>query len=455
MAVPYLTSSTAARVYFYLVDATDGITAETGEAGGQPQVSKNNGAFGTTGIGTLTHLGNGHYHATLDLTAQSAAGGDKFVGRYKSANTAEAPSLNEIHAVTYDPSTFGADIEGTGFVSAQHSLVALKNYLISVVAPIIVPASTASSLLAGSWLSRVIAGIRKSTDEPSVNAKYTDNDLIAKLKEAWSEIWIDLNNNTENPVVVRMDVVITANQQYYQLPPTVGQLLRLAKINSETDLVDWEVDTLGHYNPLGYGFKIEGNTLRLGAKWKEGETLRLEYIPGGEINPITGTLTGALTLSANTITLPSAPTSGTLETRDNGYAGYMVRTFPAAGTVPVSGEGETIIQERLVTAYNSQTRVATLATNFNPAISLGEGETLSVEVYPADGALLEAIISLRVAQNILSTEGLMERYQMQLKEYQRKIRALRLMMNTMNSRRANHFHGDEPENRRFGTGVYY
>ena len=36
------------RVHFQLVDATDGITAETGEGSGQPQVSKNGAAFANT-----------------------------------------------------------------------------------------------------------------------------------------------------------------------------------------------------------------------------------------------------------------------------------------------------------------------------------------------------------------------------------------------------------------------
>ena len=41
---------TAARRRFpvYLVDATDGITPETGESGGQPQISKVGGAWANT-----------------------------------------------------------------------------------------------------------------------------------------------------------------------------------------------------------------------------------------------------------------------------------------------------------------------------------------------------------------------------------------------------------------------
>lgn len=77
------------RVYFFLV-GTDGITPATGEAGGQPQVSVDGGAWTSTGIGTLTHIGNGVYYADL---SQSLVNVDNAVirTRYKSVNTAECP----------------------------------------------------------------------------------------------------------------------------------------------------------------------------------------------------------------------------------------------------------------------------------------------------------------------------------------------------------------------------
>lgn len=95
--------STAARryVFFHLVDATDGITAETGESGGQPQVSSNGGAWTNTGIGTLTSIGNGRYYAELTQTLVQTAG-TYVETRYKSANTAECPG-DSVHVVGFDP----------------------------------------------------------------------------------------------------------------------------------------------------------------------------------------------------------------------------------------------------------------------------------------------------------------------------------------------------------------
>lgn len=74
------------RFHLYLVDATDGLTPETGEAGGQPQISKNGGAFSNTSA-TLTSVGNGAYYVELTATELDTLGG--IMVRYKSANTAE------------------------------------------------------------------------------------------------------------------------------------------------------------------------------------------------------------------------------------------------------------------------------------------------------------------------------------------------------------------------------
>src|SRR5688572_4453002 len=74
------------RFPVYLVDATDGITPETGEAGGQPQVSKNGGAFVNT-AGLLVAVGNGAYY--VELTAVELDSLGSVTVRYKSAATAE------------------------------------------------------------------------------------------------------------------------------------------------------------------------------------------------------------------------------------------------------------------------------------------------------------------------------------------------------------------------------
>ena len=78
------------RQYYHLVDATDGITPETGEAGGQPQRSYDGAAWVNTS-GVLVHIGNGRYYVELTQAEVDQAHLTVIEGRYKTANTAEAP----------------------------------------------------------------------------------------------------------------------------------------------------------------------------------------------------------------------------------------------------------------------------------------------------------------------------------------------------------------------------
>jgi hypothetical protein len=92
-----LSEATAAnrRVYLHLVDATDGITPETGEAGGQPQLSKNGAGFVNTDA-TLTAVSNGLYYVELTAAELNTLGW--FAVRYKSAATAEFQVAGQVVA---------------------------------------------------------------------------------------------------------------------------------------------------------------------------------------------------------------------------------------------------------------------------------------------------------------------------------------------------------------------
>ena len=77
------------RLYFHLV-GTDGITPSTTEAGGQPQISIDGGAWANGGIGTLSAIGNGRYYADLAVGIADTVG-RVIETRFKSATTAECP----------------------------------------------------------------------------------------------------------------------------------------------------------------------------------------------------------------------------------------------------------------------------------------------------------------------------------------------------------------------------
>jgi len=92
-------TATRRRIYFQCVDATDGMTPETGEAGGQPQFSTNGGAWGNT-TNVLVAIGNGRYYT--ELTAAEIGTPAVIESRYKSVNTAEAFGTTA-QIVSFDP----------------------------------------------------------------------------------------------------------------------------------------------------------------------------------------------------------------------------------------------------------------------------------------------------------------------------------------------------------------
>lgn len=78
------------RLYFQIVDVLDGMTAELGEAGGQPQVSIDGAAWSSVGVGVLVSIGNGRYYSELAASLFTTIG-TIIESRYKSAFTAECP----------------------------------------------------------------------------------------------------------------------------------------------------------------------------------------------------------------------------------------------------------------------------------------------------------------------------------------------------------------------------
>jgi hypothetical protein len=86
------------RFYLFLVDLTDGHTPETGEAGGQPQISKNGAGFTNT-TAVLVHVGRGQYYVELTAAELDTLGYIQIA--YNSANVREFPGQG--HVVAYNP----------------------------------------------------------------------------------------------------------------------------------------------------------------------------------------------------------------------------------------------------------------------------------------------------------------------------------------------------------------
>jgi len=103
-------TATLRRIYFFCVDATDGITPELGEAAGQPQLSVSAGAWANSS-NTLVAIGSGHYYLELTQTEVNIAVQSVIRTRYKSANTIETEgSTAQIFSAT--PTDFASTASG-------------------------------------------------------------------------------------------------------------------------------------------------------------------------------------------------------------------------------------------------------------------------------------------------------------------------------------------------------
>lgn len=428
---------------------------------------------------------------------------------------------------TYDPSTDSLEavrelldsMAGAGFATGTDSLKAIRDAIDTLVAPSVV----SSSALSGSgFLSDCVSWVRKHTDEPNTTPKYTDGDIVDIVSGAFDVVIADININTDHPILVRTNISIADGQQYYRMPPNVAELWRIAKIVDGTGTMRWNMHPGNYWNFTGYGFKLEGNSIRLLRDWNETETLELLYVPNGEVymHKATGVPTGSLrnttyqwtasgagtneyycdlsgggdpslteptqvningssatqgtlgslaagewgwgdndTLGYNTVyvrltgggdpdseaihyiqtgtgnqlTFASSVTDGTLDTRENAYGGYMLR---------VLSDDNSIVQERIITAYDNTTRVATLSEALSP---LGLG-TLTYEVIPQYSRLLRQVVSLRAAIDLLANEGNAKRIQTLTASYAVKMSALRRHLSKKESRFPGHMDGDSEEN---------
>ena len=349
---------------------------------------------------------------------------------------------------TYNPTTDTLEvlreridlIEGSGFGTSTDSLQAIRDAIDTLVAPAVV---TSTSVSGSGFISDCIGLVRRAVDEPSTSPKYTNADINEFIHAAYDVILSDMDVNTDHPILVRLDISVVAAKQTYNLPPNVAQLLRVAKITTATGLVQWEVWPGNEFSGHGQGYTIEGNTLRLLQDWNSSETLQLLYMPNSDVSFHKGTVaSGDVTADvlASSIKFAATVTDGTLDTRPNCYAGYMVRLLSSS-----SGR----VEERIITAYNATTRVATVNQAWDTLPVTGTA--VVYEVLPQFSRLLKHVVCLRAAIDILAQEGNAKRMQTLTAAFTVKMSALRRYQSSVLARWMHSASGDTMDNLNRGS----
>jgi hypothetical protein len=174
-------------------------------------------------------------------------------------------------------------------------------------------------------------------------------------------------------------------------------------------------------------------------EWAYGDNDTLGYNTlyvrlSGNADPDTLTAHEIHTGLPTTITLDGTPTDGTLDTRANAYAGYMLR---------ILADTNSVIQERVITSYNNLTKVATVGVPFNPT---PYGATLTYEVIPQYSLLLKHVVCMQTAVDILGMEGNTKRMRTLGERLMVKMRALKMLLRKKSSRFPGHMGGDTSDN---------
>ena len=350
---------------------------------------------------------------------------------------------------------------GSGFSGSSHSLAALRTAVGSLVTANNATggSGTSGTLVSLGFLSRMVNLVRREVDTPSINAKYSDAALIDELRLAWTQLWTDLNGVGDSQIIVSYDITVVADRREYPLPPVVGQVVRLYKVDASTDLALWELIPRSHYHPSGPTWELQGNMLVLGSKWSTGDTLRLEYIPNGEVYPFEGSALLAdfdipegesTTVGARVVIAVDRVTGGTLDRRPNAYGGYVFRIVDAtnAGGTSINTYP---LQDRIVKEFFHQGFYMTLRAPLDPLPDGSEGKkNFKYELVPYLWAHTELCTAYMAARGILSREGLDKKYNLVTQLYREAVRASRLQLSRMQGRRGAHLEGDVTENRRFG-----
>jgi len=256
-----------------------------------------------------------------------------------------------------------------------------------------------------SFLKTAAQRARQFVDEPEVLAKTPDDRLMSDaLVPSMVEVWSRIALGDPTLPVLSMDLDIEEGVTAYLLPPIVAQVLRLSqKDEQRAVLQDWRPN--GFWAPFGQGWRIERNVIVFDPKPRANQKWTVEYVPSGDILAHYSE-SGGEVLTETTVKLASAPSMGMLDRRDNAYAGSVLRMIPSSG----------VVEERLITAYNPSTRVATLSIGLTHA-SVGASKAYEVVPWAWGQPVWDAVAvraAIRIATWRRTSEGVIRQLQMEL-----------------------------------------
>ena len=228
-----------------------------------------------------------------------------------------------------------------------------------------------------SFIYTVIERIRGYLDDPDLDAKYSDDFLIRHIiMPSMVNVNSRINNSMTNPVVSRLRISLVDDQQYYQLPPTVGEVWNVCEYDTDTGEITRDYKPRNHYSANGPSWRLEGNQLSVLPLPDEAKDIDVMYTHNGDLLLHYGTSTtsnGALASDLVTFTLDSSPTIGAIDKRPNAYAGAVLRIL--------SGN---VVEERVIDSSSSSKESSAIELTVRTAFDYHTpGEDITYEIAPA------------------------------------------------------------------------
>lgn len=238
---------------------------------------------------------------------------------------------------------------------------------------------------------------RAYLDEPTTNAKY-DNDFLLSnfITPAMVNVTARINLGADNPIRLEHTITLAKGVNRYILPPNVGEIYRVGKIESDTGLVSQDLKPGNEFNLSGPNWQIEGNTIAFRPHIQDsedGETITIYYIPNGDFQMHYSDDGASLDGTKKIVTLDGALSGdndiGYFDKRDKAFTGAIIRLFRS---------GNTTVEERIIKSFDYATEKVTVDEAF---VNVGGGTSgLRYEIVPQGVTSLSQAIALSAAMDL-------------------------------------------------------
>lgn len=256
----------------------------------------------------------------------------------------------------------------------------------------------------GSVLFTLIDRLQKLTDLS--DGRYDYNFLLNDLLlPAFVEIFDEELNHGDKVIRLLHTINIKADTKHYILPPNIGQVEFLVKLDDAgRQLPIVEKIPRHQMHPCGPGWFLEGNEITFRPVPTEDTDFTLFYIPSGNVLFHFAGDGKVIGPDSNMVQLSAAPELGMVDRRENAYDGQLLRILQDG--IPW--------QERIVESTDTTVEPAIVKARIPFTVLPAEDAAVTYEIAPFAHPSLMTAVAMSAAMSLGATEGYSVRKMQQL-----------------------------------------